>query len=167
MTWQCEWQSWRSWHFQEAGRFLLPTLILSWSFRGLSWPQGCSLQLRELRRTEWDNIRNVFIRQLLRKSWHRDLSRILSDVTTLYNIPDDAWRKLERGAEENDDEGQEGKRLICTDHNIYSTFIFTFLVGLDILGLGHSMTWPGCSFSRCERERNPRPRHHKNPVKLF
>ena len=42
-------------------------------------------------------------------------------------------RKLERSEEENDDEGQEGKRLICTDHNIYSTFIFTFLVAPDIL----------------------------------
>ena len=47
-------------------------------------------------------------------------------------------RKLERVEEENDDEGQEGKRLICTDHNIYSTFIFTFLVAPDILmGLEH------------------------------
>ncbi len=44
-------------------------------------------------------------------------------------------RKLERDEEENDDEGQEGKRLICTDHNIYSTFILTFLVAHDILGL--------------------------------
>ena len=100
VTWQCraysEWQSWRSWHFQE-GRFLLPTLILSGSFRGLSWPQGCSLQLRELRRTKWDNIRNVSIQQLLRKSWHRDLSRVWNDVTTLYNIPYAARRKLERG----------------------------------------------------------------------
>lgn len=48
-------------------------------------------------------------------------------------------RKLERVEEENDDEGQEGKRLICTDHNIYSTFIFTFLVAPDILGLGLSV----------------------------
>ena len=45
-------------------------------------------------------------------------------------LPQENW-----SAEENDDEGQEGKRLICTDHNIYSTFIFTFLVGPDILGL--------------------------------
>ena len=44
-------------------------------------------------------------------------------------------RKLERDEEEKHNEGQEGKRLICTDHNIYSTFIFTFLVAHDILGL--------------------------------
>ena len=46
-----------------------------------------------------------------------------------------AERKLERDEEENDDEGQEGKRLICTDHNIYSTFILTFLAAHDILEL--------------------------------
>ena len=63
------------------------------------------------------------------------MPRVWGDVTTLYNIPDDGRKKLERNEEENDDEGQEGKRLICTDHNIYSTFIFTFLVALDILEL--------------------------------
>lgn len=63
------------------------------------------------------------------------MPRVWGDVTTLYNIPDDGREKLEREEDENDDEGQEGNRLICTDHNIYSTFIFTFLVALDILEL--------------------------------
>ena len=77
-----------------------------------------------------------------------------------------AERKLERDEEEKDDEGQEGKRLICTDHNIYSTFIFTFLVAHDILGLRSPSDIARVFLSRCER-RNPSPRHDKNPVKLF
>ena len=55
---------------------------------------------------------------------------MLHHFITFQMLPQENW-----SAEENDDEGQEGKRLICTDHNIYSTFIFTFLVGPDILGL--------------------------------
>ena len=60
-------------HSQEAGRFLLPTLSLSWRVRRLSWPQGCSLQLWEL--GNWERQQEECSLTTVTRSVTRDMSR--------------------------------------------------------------------------------------------